>query len=503
MMTPTAKSSAEWHEQAKRLKPSGNVFIGGRQAPALSGKTFSSINPSNGAAIIEVAEGDQADVDAAVRSARQAFESGVWSRTSPYDRRKVLLRFAQLIEAKSEELALLDTLDMGKPIAESLGVDVPKCVKTLVWTAEAIDKLYDEVAPLAPEDLAIIRREPLGVVAAIVPWNYPLLMAMWKVAPALAAGNCVVLKPAEQSPLSAIRLAEIAMEAGIPEGVLNVVPGHGETAGRALALHMDVDALTFTGSTSVGKLLMQYSGQSNMKRVFLECGGKSPQVVMEDCDNLDAAAEAVAMGIFYNQGEVCNAGSRLIVHERIKDAFLDKVVKASEIMVPADPLDPKTRLGAIVCAAQYDRVLSYIRIGREEGATLRLGGTKALESTGGYFINPTIFDGVQSKMRIAQEEIFGPVLSTLTFSTVDEAMKLANDSVYGLAAGIWTPNINRALSAAQRIRAGVIWVNCFDKGDLSVPFGGFKQTGHGRDKSLHSIQKYTDLKSTWIQIDGV
>lgn len=493
-------TAAEWRERARLLKPATAMIVDGKHVASASGKTFDCVDPATGRVFASVASGDATDVDAAVRSARRAFERGSWARAAPYHRRSVLLKFADLITRHAEEFALLETLNMGKPISESLGVDVPKSTKFLIWNAEAVDKIYDEVAPLAPSELAVIRREPLGVVAAVVPWNYPLLMAMWKIAPALVAGNSVILKPAEQSPLSAIRLGELALEAGLPEGVLNVVPGFGETAGRALALHGDVDAITFTGSSAVGKLLLQYSGQSNMKRVFLECGGKSPQVVLEDCEDLETAAEAVAMGIFYNQGEVCNAGSRLIVHERIKDAFLDKVVEASRKMVPSDPLDPATRMGAIVSSEQFDRVVSYIEVGKQQGASVRLGGTKAREETGGYFINPTIFDEVESGMRISQEEIFGPVLATLTFSDLSQAIHLANDTVYGLAAGVWSSNINNALNAAQRIRAGIVWVNCFDKGENTVPFGGFKMSGFGRDKSIHAIEKYTDLKTTWIQI---
>ena len=482
------------------LEIRSRAFVDGEYVDAVSGETFDCVSPISGETVAQVAACDAADVDRAVKGARAAFESGAWSRRAPKQRKKVLLRLAALIEQHAEELALLETVDVGKPIRDAQRVDLPLAAECIAYYGEAIDKVYDEVAPTDPSSVVMVVREPLGVVGAVVPWNFPLLMATWKVGPALASGNSVVLKPAEQSPLSAIRLAELAAEAGVPAGVLQVLPGFGETAGQALGRHADVDMIAFTGSTEVGKLFLRYAGESNMKRVALECGGKSPHIVTADCGDLDAAATAVAWGVFYNQGEVCNAGSRLLVHRSVKDELLERVVQVAKRIRPGDPLDPKTRMGAIVDSTQLERVLGYIEAGRREGAELHLGGSRALEETGGYYVEPTIFDAVSNEMRIAREEIFGPVLSTITFDELEEAIAVANDTVYGLAAAIWTDDVNVAHAAARRLRAGVVWVNTFDAGDITSPFGGFKQSGFGRDKSIHALEKFTDLKTIWIQL---
>ena len=496
----TTLTLADWQQRARDLRIEGHAFIQGEYTAAADGAQFDCISPIDSRLLAQVASCDQADAERAVTSARAAFDAGVWARLAPAKRKAVMIRFADLLEAHAEELALLETLDMGKPIGDSLAVDIPGAARALRWSGEAIDKVYDEVAPTPHDQLGLVTREPVGVVAAIVPWNFPLMMACWKLGPALATGNSVVLKPSEKSPLTAIRIAALAVEAGIPAGVLNVLPGYGHTVGKALALHMDVDCLVFTGSTRVAKQLMIYAGESNMKRIWLEAGGKSPNIVFADAPDLQAAAQAAAGAIAFNQGEVCTAGSRLLVERSIKERFLPLVVEALKAWKPGNPLDPATNVGALVDTQQLNTVLGYIEAGRAAGAQVLLGGQRTLEETGGLYVEPTIFDGVGNAMKIAQEEIFGPVLSVITFDSAEEALAIANDTPYGLAAAVWTADLSKAHRTARALRAGSVWVNQYDGGDMTAPFGGFKQSGNGRDKSLHAFDKYTELKATWIKL---
>ena len=500
MNTAHELDAKSWHARAQALHPVGLALINGELSPAHSGRSFDCISPIDGRTLATVAACDAQDVDRAVAAARASFERREWADQAPAERKRVLLNFAERVQGASAELALLETLDVGKPIRDSLNVDVPATVNCLRWYAEAIDKRYDEVAPTGADTLALVTREPVGVVGAIVPWNFPMLMAAWKIAPVLAAGNSLVLKPSEKSPLSAIRLGQLALEAGLPPGVFHVLPGFGATAGAALAAHMDVDCIAFTGSTATGKAVMQAAAQSNLKRVSLECGGKSPNIIMADYGDLERAARAAASAIFFNQGEMCSAGSRLLVQESIREPLLEHIGRIARTMAPGDPLDPATTLGAMVDETQTRRVLEYIDTGSREGARLALGGRRVRGDSGGCYIEPTVFDGVTPGMRIAREEIFGPVLATLSFRDLDEALRIANDVSYGLAAAIWTRDLNSAHRAARALRAGVVYVNCYDADDITVPFGGYKQSGFGRDKSLHAFDKYTELKTTWIDL---
>jgi gamma-glutamyl-gamma-aminobutyraldehyde dehydrogenase len=492
----TALDRSAWQRLAAGARLEGRAFIDGTHRPALDGREFDDVSPIDGKVIAKVARGDAADVQAAVAAARASFDSGVWRRADPQHRKRVLLRFAELIRADIETLAVLETLDVGKPIVNSVAVDVTNCANCIAYYAEFADKLYDEVAPTPANDLALVRREPLGVIAAIVPWNYPLIISAWKIGPALLSGNSVVLKPAEQSPLSAIRLAELASAAGLPPGVLNVVPGFGEEAGRALALHNDVDMVSFTGSTEVGKLMLRYAGESNLKRVALECGGKTPHVVMADAD-IAAAAEGIAWGIYYNSGETCHAGSRVIAHVSIKDHLIEAIAQVAATITLGDPWDPATQMGALIDEGHMRRVLGFIEGGVAAGAQVALGGRQVRQETGGFYVEATVLDRVRPEMRVAREEIFGPVLSVMTFEDEAQALRMANDSIYGLAAAVWTSNMNVAHRMSNALRGGTVWVNAFDRSSMATPFGGFGQSGFGRDRSPHAIDKYTDLKTIW------
>lgn len=489
-----------WQQRAARQTFIDQALIGGQRLSAQSGATFDAINPATNQRLARVSACGAAEVDLAVAAARRAFDQGPWARMAPVERKKVLLRLAELMLAHREELALLESLNMGKPVMDAWNIDVPGAANVFAWYAESVDKLYDQVAPGARTSHASISREALGVIGAVVPWNFPLDMAAWKLAPALAVGNSVVLKPAEQSPFSALRLGELALEAGLPEGVLNVVPGLGVEAGRALGLHPDVDCLVFTGSTEVGKYFMQYSAQSNLKQVWLECGGKSPNLVFADCQDLDLAAEKAAFGIFFNQGEVCSANSRLLVERSIHDPFVERLQAKARDWRPGNPLDPASRAGAMVDARQTASVMGYIKGAREQGAELACGGRQLIIDGSDNYIEPTIFTGVDRQMTLFREELFGPVLAVTAFDHEEQAVALANDSVYGLAASLWSDDLNRVHRVARQLRAGTVSVNTVDALDVTVPFGGGRQSGFGRDLSLHAFDKYTQLKTTWFQL---
>ncbi|MFF7277267.1 aldehyde dehydrogenase [Streptomyces griseorubiginosus] len=489
----------EWLRRAKSLTPSGVHHIDGAGEPG-GGAAFTLVSPRDGQVLAEIADAGAAEVDAAVAAARRAFDSGPWPHLAPAERGRTLLRIADLLEQRREELALTVSLEMGKPVTDAYGIELRALITTFRWYGQLADKLTDQSPHTAPDALALVTREPAGVVAAVVPWNFPLTLAGWKVAPALAAGCTVVLKPSEHSPLSALLLGRLATEAGLPPGVLNVVAGDGPVAGRALGLHPDVDVLAFTGSTAVGRHFLRYSADSNLKRVWLELGGKSPNIVLPDAPDLERAAATAAWGIFFNQGEMCTAPSRLLVHSSVADQVTEAVVARARALRVGDPLDPATEMGALVGESHLARVQDHIATGLDEGARLRAGGARTLTGTGGSFLEPTVFDRVDPGMRLAREEIFGPVLSVLAFDDLDEAVRLANATEYGLAAALWTSDLSTAHKVSRALKAGTVWVNCYEEGDLTVPFGGVKQSGNGRDKSAHALEKYTELKTTWIQL---
>lgn len=485
----------EYRAIAETMAIAGNAFIGGLSRPASSGETFPTTNPATNAELAQVAACGKADVDLAVDKAREAFNDGRWRNLPAAERKRTLLDFARRVERDRHELAVLESLDSGKPVAECQTIDVPETINTLRWHAELTDKIYGNTAPVDPAATALIVREPIGVVGCVLPWNFPLLMMAWKIGPALASGCSVIVKPAEETSLTALRLAELAHQAGIPAGVLNVVTGTGPAVGEPIGRHPDIDMVSFTGSTETGKRFLRYAADSNMKRIVLECGGKNPAVVFDDAENLDLVAEQVVLGAFWNMGENCSATSRLIVHEKIKDDLLGRIRAYMREWRTGDPLDPANRIGALVSRAHFEKVKAYIdRIAGEQLELLE--GGKAQD---GIFIEPTLVAGVTPESRLFREEIFGPLLSVTTFSNVSQAIALANDSTYGLAASVYTSNLKRALKAAREIRAGTVTVNCFGEGDITTPFGGFKESGFGgRDKSVFAHDQYTELKTIWI-----
>lgn len=478
------------------------AFIDGKFVDAENGIEFEDLNPATGRLLIKVAACSAGDVDKAVKAARAAFDAGSWSRIEPRERKRVLLKFAELIEANGAELALLDSVDAGKPITDCQNLDVPDVVNNIRWYAEAIDKVFGKISPTGEGNLGLIVREPVGVVGMVLPWNFPAGTLSWKIAPALAAGNSIVVKPAELAPLSTLRIAELALEAGIPAGVFNVVPGLGHIAGKALGLHPDVDVISFTGSTEIGRQFLRYSADSNLKKVVLECGGKSPQIVMADAaGDLDQIAENLANAAFWNMGQNCTCGSRILVQSSIKQDFVASLVKAAKTWVVGEPTDQATRLGPLIEASALTRVLGAIDQAKKDGATIVSGGNQLFQETGGWFVEPTVVDNVRPDAALARDEIFGPVVAVLPFETEEDAIRIANASAYGLAATVFSTDINVAIRVARRVQAGTVAVNGYGEGDITTPFGGYKTSGFGGyDKGLEAFDQYTQLKTIWVTL---
>jgi len=493
-------SKNEYANIAANIKFPIDPFINGKFKKSKAGKFMESINPATGSVLTNISACDESDVNYAVEVSRKAFNSGKWANKHPSERKAVLLRLAQLIEENKTELAVLESLESGKPISECELTDLPETIVTIKWHAEAIDKMYDQISPANADAVGLITREPLGVVGCVLPWNFPLMMLAWKIAPALAGGNSVIVKPAEQTSMTALRVAELATEAGIPKGVLNVLPGEGPDVGEPMGRHLDIDAISFTGSTEVGRLFLEFSGQSNLKKIILECGGKNPAVVLSDANNLDGVAEHVVYAALWNMGQNCTANSRLIVHKSLKDTLLEKVLEKMADWKTGDPLDPSNQLGAIISREQYDKILGYIEIAKEQGAVLVKGGN-AIESGKGMFIEPTLFTNVTPEMIIAQEEIFGPVFAMMVVDSDERAIQLANETSYGLQASLFTSSVTKAHRYGRALQAGTVSVNCYGEGDISTPFGGYKLSGFGgRDNSLMAHDQYTETKTLWIDI---